>query len=301
VRKLMEQVVRRVQGEICEAVSALEGRAFLRDEWARVGGGGGVSCVLQDGEVFEKAGVNVSVVEGVLSPEAARAMGGGSAAGEEDLRFFAAGLSVVIHPRNPMAPTAHCNYRYFERGGEGRPAARWFGGGSDLTPSYLVEEDARHFHGILKGACDRHDAAFYPRFKAWCDEYFLLPHRGERRGLGGIFFDDLHDRPAQDLLSFVTDCAEAFVPSYVPLVSAHLGEPFTPEQKRWQALRRGRYVEFNLLQDRGTLFGLRTGGRIESILMSLPLEARWEYAHEPREGSAEAALMAVLRTPRDWA
>jgi len=205
-----------------------------------------------------------------------------------------------MHPRNPLAPTAHCNYRYFERGGERHPAAWWFGGGSDLTPCYLVEGDARHFHGTLKEACDRHDAGFYPRFKAACDEYFLLPHRGERRGLGGIFFDDLHDRPAADLLSFVTDCAEAFVPSYVPIVSAHLGDPFTAEQKRWQALRRGRYVEFNLLQDRGTLFGLRTGGRIESILMSLPLEARWEYAHEPAAGSPEGALMAVLRSPRDW-
>ena len=301
MRQSMERLVRRVQEEICDAVSALEGRAFLRDEWVREGGGGGVTCVLQDGQVFEKAGVNVSVVEGVLSPEAAKAMGGGRGAGEGDLRFFAAGLSVVIHPRNPMAPTAHCNYRYFERGGAHSPAAWWFGGGSDLTPSYLCEEDARHFHGTLKAACERHDAAFFPRFKAWCDDYFYLPHRGERRGLGGIFFDDLHDRPASDLLSFVTECAEAFVPSYVPLVSEHMGEPFTQEQKRWQALRRGRYVEFNLLHDRGTLFGLRTGGRVESIFMSLPLEARWEYAGEPKEGSPEAALMAVLRTPRDWA
>ncbi len=301
VRQAMETLVRRVQGEICGALSALEGRGFLRDEWVREGGGGGVSCVLQDGEVFEKAGVNVSVVEGTLSPEAARAMGGGRGAGEEDLRFYAAGLSVVVHPRNPMAPTAHCNYRYFERGGDGAPAAWWFGGGSDLTPAYLVEEDARHFHRTLKAACDRHDTAFYPRFKAWCDDYFALPHRGERRGVGGIFFDDVHDREAGDLLDFVTDCAEAFVPSYVPLVSVHMGDPYTAEQKRWQALRRGRYVEFNLLHDRGTLFGLRTGGRIESILMSLPLEARWEYAHEPDAGSPEAELMAVLRSPREWA
>ncbi len=301
MRQAMEALVRRVQEEICGAISALEGRGFLRDEWVREGGGGGVSCVLQDGEVFEKAGVNVSVVEGTLTPEAAGAMGGGRGAGEEDLRFSAAGLSVVIHPRNPMAPTAHCNYRYFERGAPGAPAAWWFGGGSDLTPAYLFEEDARHFHRTLKAACDRHDTAFYPRFKAWCDNYFALPHRGERRGLGGIFFDDLHDRPAAELLDFVTGCARAFVPSYVPLVSAHRADPFTPDQKRWQALRRGRYVEFNLLHDRGTLFGLRTGGRIESILMSLPLEARWEYAHEPAEGSPEAELMAVLRSPREWA
>ncbi len=301
MRGRMEVLATKMQETICAAAEAIEGAPFTRDPWTRPEGGGGLSCVMQDGSVFEKAGVNVSAVHGTLDREAARAMGGGREAGEETLRFFAAGLSVVVHPRNPMAPTAHCNYRYFERGDEGHPAAWWFGGGSDLTPAYLCEEDARHFHGTLKAACDGHDGAFYPRFKAWCDDYFFLPHRGERRGIGGIFFDDLHDRDPGDLFAFVEACARAFVPSYFPLVERHKEEPYTPAQKRWQALRRGRYAEFNLLYDRGTLFGLRTGGRAESILMSLPLEARWEYAHEPAGGSEEERLLHVLKTPRSWA
>jgi len=306
MRKTMEALVTRLQKDICGAVSAVEGRPFGADAWQRAEGGGGITCVLQDGEIFEKAGVNISVVQGTLTPEAARAMGGGrlvvdSGKGETDLRFFATGLSVVIHPRNPMAPTAHCNYRYFERGEEGAPSAWWFGGGSDLTPAYLFEEDARHFHGTLKEACDRHDPAYYPRFKAWCDEYFFLPNRGEGRGVGGIFFDDLHDRPAEELAALVEDCAQSFVPSYLPLVIRRKDLPYEGEAKRWQALRRGRYVEFNLLYDRGTLFGLRTGGRVESILMSLPLEARWEYAHEPGSETEERRLLDVLRHPRAWA
>lgn len=301
MREAMTAVVLRAQDAICRAVEGLDGKAFRREEWERPEGGGGVTRVLQDGNAFEKAGVNVSVVHGTLSPEAAGAMGGGRQAGTSDLRFFAAGLSVVIHPHNPMAPTAHCNYRYFERGEPDAPAAWWFGGGSDLTPAYLIEEDAVHFHSTLKAACDRHDGAYYPRFKAWCDEYFFLPHRGERRGVGGIFFDDLHDRDPLALLRFVEECAGAFVPSYLPLVERRMGDPFTAAQKRWQALRRGRYVEFNLLYDRGTTFGLRTGGRVESILMSLPLTARWEYGAEPERGSEEARLLEVLRTPRPWA
>jgi len=299
MRKRMEAMVREVQSEIRAAVERLEGRTLLRDEWVRQEGGGGVSCLLQDGRIFEKAGINVSVVYGNLGLEAARSMGGGR--GTDDPRFFATGLSVVLHPRNPMAPTAHCNYRYFERGEEGSPVAWWFGGGSDLTPAYLFEEDARHFHRTLKVVCDRHDLAFHPKFKAWCDEYFFLPHRGERRGVGGIFFDDLRDRDPETLFAFVSDCARAFVPSYLPLVERRMDSPFTAGQKRWQALRRGRYVEFNLLYDRGTLFGLRTAGRVESILMSLPLEARWEYAHEPARGTDEASLLEILKAPRDWA
>jgi coproporphyrinogen III oxidase len=301
----MEALVARIQEDICLALGDVEGRPMAADIWTREEGGGGITRVLQDGVVFEKAGVNTSVVHGTLSPEAASAMGGGRSLddrgeGEPDLRFFATGLSVVIHPRNPMAPTAHCNYRYFERGGEGAPCAWWFGGGSDLTPAYLFEEDARHFHGTLKAACDRHDPAFYPRFKAWCDEYFFLPHRGEGRGVGGIFFDDLHDRPAREIEAFVRDCAEAFVPSYLPLVVRRKDLPYDRAAKRWQALRRARYVEFNLLYDRGTLFGLRTGGRVESILMSMPLEARWEYAHEPVPGSEEGRLLDALKRPRAW-
>jgi coproporphyrinogen III oxidase len=252
---------------------------------------------LQDSAVFEKAGVNVSVVHGELPAEAAL-----HAAQKKvkDPRFFAAGLSLVLHPKNPFAPTVHANYRYFERGAEGAPEAWWFGGGADLTPSYLFAEDAQHFHQVLKAACDAHDPCFYPRMKRWCDDYFLIQHRGERRGVGGIFFDELHDRPADKLLAFVESCARAFVPSYVPILARRRDTPFSPEHKRWQGLRRGRYVEFNLVYDRGTAFGLKTGGRIESILMSLPLEARWEYDVQVAPGSPEAALLEVLRTPRDW-
>ena len=300
MREKMEAMVRQTQDEICEAVAKVDGSSFRTDTWEREGGGGGTSRVIQDGNVFEKAGVNVSVVHGRLSPEAARSMGGGKGLGEEDLDFFATGVSLVIHPHNPMAPTAHANFRYFERGDGSKPGSWWFGGGADLTPSYLFEEDCQHFHQTFKTACDSHDETYYPRFKTWCDDYFHIKHRGESRGVGGIFYDDLHDRPADELLAFSTSCAEAFVPSYVPLVERRKDLPFTEEQRGWQQLRRGRYVEFNLVYDRGTVFGLRTAGRIESILMSLPLTARWEYCHDPVEGSDEAKLLDVLREPRDW-
>ena len=236
------------------------------------------------------------------------------------------GRTTAMHPRNPHCPTMHFNYRYFETdapaGVEGAPRAWWFGGGTDLTPSYLFKEDVSHFHGTYKKVCDDHDSAFYPKFKAWCDDYFLIKHRGERRGLGGVFFDDMNDRDPDKLLAFATDCAAAVVPAYVPLVSKHKDDKFTPEQREWQQLRRGRYVrarrcgaccdaplttrpppsqvEFNLVYDRGTTFGLKTGGRIESILMSLPLTARWEYDQQPKPGSPEADLLDACRTPRNW-
>lgn len=176
----------------------------------------------------------------------------------------------------------------------------WFGGGADLTPAYLFDEDAAHFHRLHKEACDKHDPAFYPRFKKWCDEYFFIRHRGETRGVGGIFFDDLNDRDPDLLFAFAKDASAAFVPAYVPLVEKRKDMPFSEEQKRWQQLRRGRYVEFNLVYDRGTTFGLKTGGRIESILMTLPLTARWEYDHHPEPGSEEARLLEVLKSPREW-
>ncbi len=300
MRQKMEHFVRRLQNEICDALASLDGNRFRADVWKRPEGGGGESRVLQEGRVFEKAGVNVSVVHGTLSPEAIQAMGGGKDCNEDQRKFFATGISLVIHPRNPMAPTAHANYRYFERGPSENPAAWWFGGGADLTPSYLFEEDARHFHAVHKQACDTHDPSFYPRFKKGCDDYFYIAHRGERRGVGGIFFDDMCDRPKEDLLAFAQSCGEAFVPSYVPLVAKRYEMPFTEEHKRWQQLRRGRYVEFNLMYDRGTVFGLKTQGRVESILMSLPLTARFEYDHHPQAGSQEDSLLQVLRNPRDW-
>lgn len=313
MRQRMAAMVRQVQDEICGAIEQLDGGRFQEDTWQRPDlpgsgtagghGGGGRARVLQAGHLVEKGGVNVSVVHGTLAEAAARAMRGahaltGPAAGER--RFFATGISLVLHPLNPHAPTAHANYRYFELGPEEAPVAWWFGGGADLTPCYLYEDDVRHFHQVLADACDRHDPAFYPRFKRACDEYFAIPHRGEARGVGGIFFDDLHDRDPDALLAFVTDCARSFLPAWLPLLQKRHATPFTAEEQRWQRIRRGRYVEFNLVYDRGTLFGLRTAARIESVLMSLPLHACWEYDHHPAPGSREAALVQVLEQPRDW-
>ena len=210
--------------------------------------------------------------------------------------FFACGLSSVMHPKNPFAPTMHFNYRYFETDG----GIWWFGGGTDITPSYLNEDDMQHFHGTYKTTCDKHDAEFYPKFKKWADDYFYIPHRGETRGLGGIFFDDLNDRNPDDLLAFAKSCLESVVPAYVPIVGKHKDDIYTQQQKEWQLMRRGRYVEFNLVYDRGTVFGLKTGGRIESILMSLPETARWEYDHKVHSNSEEAKILQVFKQPRDW-
>ncbi|MGE5234827.1 MAG: oxygen-dependent coproporphyrinogen oxidase [Acidobacteriota bacterium] len=301
MRERAETMVREAQETICRALEELDGGRFRADVWARDGGGGGVSRILQDGPVIEKAGVNTSVVWGELPEDAARALAGGHNHPVSGRSFFAAGISVIVHPRNPYAPTAHCNVRYFERAGGDDAGAWWFGGGADLTPCYLFDEDAAHFHRTMKAACDRHDAAFYPRFKRWCDEYFFLPHRGEARGVGGIFFDDLHDRPADRLLDFARDCALAFVPAYVPVIDRRKDTPYGEAERRWQELRRGRYVEFNLVYDRGTSFGLKTGGRTESVLVSLPPVVRWEYAVEVDDGSPEARLLEALRTPREWA
>ncbi|DAC35304.1 MAG: oxygen-dependent coproporphyrinogen oxidase [Euryarchaeota archaeon] len=301
MRQRMIDLVHREQDRICAALRELDGGDPREDAWTREGGGGGRTRVFSEGKVFEKAGVNVSVVHGTLRPEAARAMGGGQAlSDDEDLDFFATGLSLVLHPWNPMAPTVHANYRYFERGDGERPGSWWFGGGADLTPSYLFAEDAEHFHGVHKAVCDAHDVADYDRFKAWCDDYFHVRHRGERRGVGGLFFDDMNDAPKEECFAFVEACAEAFLPSYLPILERRMNMPYNDAQREWQQVRRGRYVEFNLVYDRGTTFGLNTNGRVESILMSLPLTARWEYAHTPAEGTPEAELLEVLQTPRDW-
>lgn len=296
----MQRLARETQATITEALEELDGTPFREDTWERPGGGGGWSRVLQDGRVFEKAGVNVSAVHGELTDQAIAAMRARRGELPDTRSFFATGVSLVIHPKNPMAPTAHANYRYFELG-DGELC--WFGGGADLTPAYLFEEDAVHFHQVLKDACDRTDPAYYARFKAWCDEYFYLRHRGECRGVGGIFFDDLEPTPERGtdvLYGFARECAGAFVESYLPILERRIDLPFTEEHRRWQQLRRGRYVEFNLVWDRGTTFGLRTDARTESVLMSLPLTARWEYDHHPEPGSEEHRLLAVLKEPRDW-
>ena len=296
----MVNLVHETQDQICKVLRELDGVDYREDEWSREEGGGGRSRVFSNGNVFEKAGVNVSVVMGRLSPDAAKSMGGGSALGDMQLDFFASGLSLVLHPKNPMAPTVHANYRYFERGKESESGAWWFGGGADLTPIYLFEEDAIHFHKAHKEVCDRHVIADYPKFKKWCDDYFYIRHRDERRGVGGIFFDDLNQNSKESCFDFVKDCAGSFLQAYVPILEKRINEPFTPQNKIWQQIRRGRYVEFNLVYDRGTTFGLNTNGRIESILMSLPETARWEYCHEPVSGSPEEKVIEVLRNPRDW-
>jgi len=286
----------------------VDGSSFQEDVWDRPGGGGGRTCVLVDGAVFEKAGVNFSDVHGELTPEFAQQLGregGGSISAPTpgdpgERRFFATGISLVLHPRSPRAPAVHANFRYLERGG-----SWWFGGGADLTPYRLYEEDARHFHGVWKSVCDRHDPAYYPRFKKWCDEYFYLPHRRETRGVGGIFFDYLTG-DFERLFAFWRDAGAAFLDAYVPIAERRSAESFSPEEREWQLLRRGRYVEFNLVYDRGTAFGLKTSGRAESILMSLPPLVRWGYDSGPASAGAaaksgpEAELLAVLRAPREW-
>ncbi|XP_058201659.1 coproporphyrinogen-III oxidase 1, chloroplastic [Rhododendron vialii] len=306
VRARFETMIREAQDAVCAAIEAVDGGGkFKEDVWSRPGGGGGISRVLQDGAVWEKAGVNVSVVYGVMPPEAYRAA---KPAGSEEkpgpVPFFAAGISSVLHPKNPFAPTLHFNYRYFEtdapKDTPGAPRQWWFGGGTDLTPAYIFEEDVQHFHSVQKRACDKFDSSFYPRFKKWCDDYFYIKHRGERRGLGGIFFDDLNDCDQEMLLSFATECANSVVPAYIPIIEKRKDLPFTDQHKAWQQLRRGRYVEFNLVYDRGTTFGLKTGGRIESILVSLPLTARWEYDHKPEKGSEEWKLLDACINPREW-
>lgn len=386
----METYVKLLQNRIVTALSKEEtGDAGFRiDQWQRKEGGEGISCVLQDGQTFEKAGVNISIVHGKLPPRAIQQMSADHAGlmekiGDEldtsgkaggGMPFYATGLSLVVHPRNPYAPTVHFNYRYFElthpptlpdgspnpRYDEKdplKPVAWWFGGGTDLTPVYLFPSDARHFHGVLKETCDRNDGHFYPTWKKWCDSYFWIPHRGESRGVGGIFFDDLtigHGEeqggkstltdairggatgkkvPLKDgtkggktieselpqtretLFATVRSLGDAFIPAYLPILQSRKAMPYSEREQAWQRIRRGRYVEFNLVYDRGTKFGLQTpGARMESILMSLPLLASWEYGHsysatnmdmppeedDDEEGRRERETMNVLRKTREW-
>lgn len=311
MRLRMEEFIKSNQSAIVAALEEIDPspqNKFRTDTWTRPNGGGGTSCVLQNGTVFEKAGVNTSIVYGTLPRAAISKMRVHHRALDPDvssLEFFAAGLSLVLHPQNPMAPTVHLNYRYFETMDPttGEQTAWWFGGGTDLTPSYLFDEDVIHFHKTIKEACDAHDRGYYPRFKPWCDTYFRIPHRSESRGVGGIFFDDLDEstNDQEQLFSFVQSCLGAFLPSYLPIITRRKDMPFTLAEKEWQQLRRGRYVEFNLVNDRGTSFGLNTpGARVESILMSLPLTARWMYMHEPEKGGKEERLLEVLRESKEW-
>ncbi len=291
--------IHNLQDAITSKLEEVDGVAkFREDIWERPEGGGGRTRVIENGKVFEKGGVNISAVHGKL-PDTMQKMFG---VGEAD--FFACGLSLVIHPTNPMVPTVHANWRYFEMyDADGKVEQQWFGGGQDLTPYYLFEEDAVHFHTICKEACDRHDPDFYPKYKKQCDNYFWNAHRDEARGIGGLFFDYLKSDEMMSMekwYDFVTDVGNSFLDAYVPIVERRKDLPYTPENRTWQEIRRGRYVEFNLVHDKGTLFGLKTNGRIESILMSLPPHVQWVYDYKPEVGSEEEKITVILQQPIDW-
>jgi coproporphyrinogen III oxidase len=292
-----------LQGDICQQLEAADGRGkFMSDVWQRPGGGGGVTRVLRQGKVIEKGGVNFSEVWGE-APEGMLKLV--NLAASDKATFFATGVSIVIHPINPMVPIIHMNVRYFEiqRHGNAQDPIWWFGGGIDLTPHYIDEEDARYFHRQLRSVCDKHHPSYYPTFKKWADDYFYIKHRNETRGVGGIFFDYLKGEDGftkESRFGFVKDVGSAFAPLYTQLMQKKQGLSYGEREKQWQYLRRGRYVEFNLVWDRGTKFGLETEGRTESILMSLPPQASWEYDFRVDEGSAEARTILFLRKGVDW-
>lgn len=291
--------IHELQNSICSALEQCDGGAtFREDRWQRPEGGGGITRVIANGNVFEKGGVNTSVVFGDVT-EAMR-----NQLRIDGSKWWACGLSLVLHPVNPLVPTVHCNYRMFELYNEaGEVMDRWYGGGTDLTPYYIKEEDIRHFHQTYKNVCSQFDAAIYPRFKRQCDEYFVNRHRNnERRGVGGIFYDYMRDNDEYpfEWAAFGKACGDMFINSYVPIVEKNKNNSYSEQHKHWQEIRRGRYVEFNLVHDRGTLFGLKTNGRTESILMSLPPTVRFEYNDQPDPGSEEEELLRVCLHPREW-
>lgn len=293
------QYIQNLQDTITSKLEEVDGKAiFKEDIWKRPEGGGGRTRVIENGNVFEKGGVNISAVDGPL-PEAMQKYFGVSEA-----NFFACGLSLVLHPKNPMVPTVHANWRYFELYNKsGNMVSSWFGGGQDLTPYYLFEEDAIHFHKICKEACDAHNPSFYEMYKKQCDTYFWNTHRNEARGIGGLFFDrckETEKMSMQNWFDFVSEVGNSFLNSYLPIVEKRKELSYSDEQRKWQEIRRGRYVEFNLIHDKGTLFGLKTNGRIESILMSLPPHVQWHYNHQPEKGSEEECLVKVLQSPKNW-
>lgn len=283
---------RKLQDSICGSLEYEDGRSkFQEDEWERPEGGGGITRIIENGNLIEKGGVNFSEVFG-RTPEAAK-----QSMGYSSSNFYATGLSIVLHPRNPYVPIIHMNIRFFELDDE----IWWFGGGIDLTPHYIDLEDAAFFHSTLKNVCDHHDTAFYPKFKSWADEYFFIKHRNETRGIGGIFFDRLSKSNSKEALyNFIMDLGRLFIPIYVKISRNNKNKPFTKKQRDWQLVRRSRYVEFNLVLDRGTRFGLETGGRIESIFMSLPPLASWKYNYNPRPNSPEYETMGLLNKGIDW-
>jgi coproporphyrinogen III oxidase len=306
-RQRTVDLLRRGQADLVAAFSAIDGHGhFLEHAWSRPEGGGGSACVVEAGDVFERGGVNVSAVRGAHVPPSLAAVH----AGTEGQPFFATGISLVLHPRNPFVPAFHANFRYFEVGDGERPHLWWFGGGADLTPAYPEDADVRHFHQALATWCGGFPQADYPTWKLACDAYFTIRHRAEMRGVGGVFFDELRPPravadPRDDEAAFDADLAcvaagiDTILPAYRPLIERHRQAPFGERERRWQLLRRGRYVEFNLVYDRGTLFGLQTGGHIEAILMSLPPFAHWTFDHRPEPGSREEAALEYYQ-PRPW-
>lgn len=292
VRKFLLEL----QELIVARIEQVDGKSFVRDSWERPEGGGGISCVIENGNVLERGGVNFSHVFGNNLPPSA------SAAHPEvaGRSFEAMGVSLVFHPRNPYAPTVHFNVRFFMATKVGAEPVWWFGGGMDLTPYYGFEEDAVHFHQICHNALAPFDSGYYPRFKKWCDEYFFLKHRNEPRGIGGIFFDDFAERDFDHSFQTVQSVGDHFLSAYMPVLERRLGLPYTEREREFQAFRRGRYVEFNLVYDRGTLFGLQSNGRTESILMSMPPVAKWAYQWQPEAESPEARLYSDFIIGKNW-
>jgi coproporphyrinogen III oxidase len=293
----VKEYLQALQSRIVAELEQLDGEArFRRDAWDRPGGGGGLSCVLGDGGVFEQAGVGFSHVFGdKMPPSASKNRPDLSGSG-----FQAVGVSLVIHPRNPYVPTTHANFRFFSAGHDDEDPVWWFGGGFDLTPYYAFEEDVIHWHQAAKAACDPFGDDLYARYKKCCDEYFFLKHRNETRGVGGLFFDDVNEPGFEKCFEFLQAVGDSFLPAYRPIVRKRKHHPYGEQQREFQLYRRGRYVEFNLIYDRGTIFGLQSGGRTESILMSLPPRVRWEYDWRPEAGSAEEKLYTDFLRPRDW-
>jgi|TARA_B110000037_G_scaffold222253_1_gene296328 coproporphyrinogen III oxidase len=287
-----------LQERITSDLEKLDGKSkFIKDNWEREKGGGGLTMILENGDVFEKAGVNVSKVYGNLPESMSKLLK------VNQSHFFACGISLVLHPKNPMAPTFHANLRYFELYEHNVLKDRWFGGGLDLTPYYIFEEDIVHFHKSCKKVCDSYNESFYSKYKRKCDEYFWNSHRNEARGVGGLFFDycrESNEMNIDNWFSFISDLGNSFLKSYVPIIKKRKDLDYNNSHEKWQQIRRGRYVEFNLLHDKGTLFGLKTNGRIESILISMPPKAQWVYDQTPSKGSEEEKLLNILKSPKKW-
>ena len=296
-KKAVKDYLLQLQETICSVLASTDGgQQFVEDEWQRPEGGGGRSRTISEGAIIEKGGVNFSHISGDNMPASASAHRP-ELAGRG---FEAMGVSLVIHPYNPYIPTSHANVRFFIAEKPGKPPIWWFGGGYDLTPYYGDKKDCQHWHQTAKNACDPFGEDLYPKFKQWCDDYFHLPHRNEQRGIGGLFFDDFNELGFQQSFEFMQSIANSYIPAYIPIINRQKHKIYSDRQRQFQLYRRGRYVEFNLVYDRGTLFGLQTGGRTESILMSLPPLVRWDYDWRPKPGTPEAKLTEYFLQPKDW-